>query len=100
METRFWKRFLDLCERNDLYPTEAAIKCGLGNSVTTRWKSGSLPRGKSLKAIADFFHVSEEYLLGYDDTEPFEVSKEERKIIEAFRNQPEMHDAVRKLLFR
>lgn len=95
METYFWNRYVSLCKMRGLSPSDVAIRCGLGNSVTTRWRKGSIPQKKTLQKVADFFHVSIDYLSGYDE-EP--LNPDELKLLKAYKKNPEMQEAVKRLL--
>ena len=69
-----YKRFKLLLEKNNLKPAEISRKTGISESILSRWKTGkSNPKMDKLKIIADFFHVSVEWLAGYDNSnEPYE----------------------------
>ena len=60
----FWEIFQKLCKENNTSPTEVMKKLKLSTSKITAWKSGAIPNGKILAAIADHFSVSVDYLLG------------------------------------
>ena len=38
--------------------------CGLSSSLVTNWKNGSQPNLKTLEALANYFNVSIDYLVG------------------------------------
>ncbi len=40
--------------------------CGLSKNMIGRYEKGEIPSAKSLMALADFFDVSIDYLLGRD----------------------------------
>lgn len=60
----FWETFYNLCEAIGTTPSAVVAKLGIANGATTKWKRGSVPSGKSLQKIADYFNVSVDYLLG------------------------------------
>lgn len=64
----FWERLQTLCNKNGTSATEIMKKLGLSTSKITAWKNGSVPNGKILSELADFFDVSVDYLLGRDFT--------------------------------
>lgn len=69
----FWDRFVTLCNQSGVTPTSVVSTVGISAGSVTAWKRGSQPRPDKVKAIADFFHVSPEYLLGQtDDRTPAE----------------------------
>ena len=98
----FWENLIELCSKQDISPTGLCLKLGFSNATAVRWKKGSVPNDTTLKKIADYFGVSVEYLKGETDTvgETIrgEITDAERKILEAYRAHPEMHDAINKLL--
>ena len=64
----FARRLKEERERKNRTQTELAEILGYKNYTTiSKWESGdSLPRGKELKALAKYFEVSADYLLGID----------------------------------
>ena len=69
--TKFYRIFLNLCDMQGTTVSSVAKKCGIGTSTTTRWrKDDSIPQGRTLQKLADYFGVSTEYLLGYESEEP------------------------------
>ena len=61
----FWTRFIELCNEAGKSPNAVAAACGVKSSGTvTGWSKGSVPRSPILHKMADYFHVSVDYLLG------------------------------------
>lgn len=60
----FWLRFTNVCEQKKIKPNAVAKQLGLSNAAATHWKNGTVPNGVVLSQLADFFHVSVDYLLG------------------------------------
>ena len=60
----FWDNFIRLCENKGVSPNKVAMDLELSNATTTRWKKGSIPQGKTLNKIADYFSVNTDDLLG------------------------------------
>lgn len=61
----FYDVFLNLCNKANIKPSKAAEECGINRSNVSLWKSkGYTPRGDALQALADYFGVSVDYLLG------------------------------------
>lgn len=58
------KRFLELCRINNITIAELEKKLGMSNGSLR--KEGDI-KSQRLKAVADFFNVSMEYLMGYED---------------------------------
>lgn len=64
----FWQRFEELCKRNGSKPNPVATSLGISSGAVTKWKqTGITPNGKTLNAIADYFGVSVDYLIGKTD---------------------------------
>lgn len=60
--------FCELCEKKGIKPGPAAEACGINRSNVSLWKSkGYTPRGEALNAIAAYFDVSTDYLLGKEN---------------------------------
>lgn len=72
----FYDRFIQLCEQKGVKPTRAAIENGIARSAVSNWKSNwaqgieSLPSTANANALADYFDVSVDYLLG-NVSEPY-----------------------------
>lgn len=111
-----YEKIKELCEKAG-FPISAIREKVPGLSISkasiTGWKKGSKPRPDKIKAIADFFGVTVEYLL--DDTQPaepsrptatgsasnsygFVLSENEKRLVLAYRMRPEMQYAVDTLL--
>lgn len=64
----FWDNFIKLCGDKGVSPNKVAMDLELSNATTTRWKKGSIPQGKTLRKIADYFSVNTDDLLGRLET--------------------------------
>ena len=61
----FWTRFIELCNEAGKSPNAVAAACGVKSSGTvTGWSKGSVPRAPILHKMAEYFHVSVDYLAG------------------------------------
>ncbi len=80
----FYDLFMNLCEKNNVAPTRAALDMGLSKSAPIKWRTtGATPQGETLTKIAQYFHVSTDYLLGkgpQNDELPALTKKDERDI--------------------
>ena len=65
------------------------VKLNLGNGTISRWSKSS-PNSDKLARVADFFHVSLDYLLGRTENSPseFVLTEGEKDLIELFRLVP------------
>lgn len=72
------------------------VKLSLGNGTISRWRSSS-PNSDKLIRVADYFHVSLDYLLGRHTekipTEP-KLSEDELSIIDLYRQIPAQRRAM------
>lgn len=55
--------FAELCRNKGVTPNEVAKAIGASQSTFSDWKHGSQPRPNRIKAIADYFGVSVDYLM-------------------------------------
>lgn len=86
----FWETYCSLCKERGETPTGVSIKCGSSNASAVKWKNGSIPNGKTLQKIADYFGVSVDYLLCGKKENPTaeKLSDEERMLLELFNQIP------------
>ena len=66
----FYDKFKKLCDDNGTTCNKVALEIGLSNATPTTWKKrGLTPRYETLQKIAEYFHVSIEYLINSGDEE-------------------------------
>lgn len=102
----FWERLCELCNERNTKPTPFVKELGYSSSVVTKWKNGVIPNGKTLQEIANYFDVSVDFLLGKTDEKQnspldekgINLSSHEKKLIVAYRSNPEMQSSIDKLL--
>lgn len=104
-KTTFWNNIVTLCNEKGISPNGLCAQLGFSNATATKWKSGAIPRGNSLKKIADYFDVSTGYLLGNEPKEKAlpslaqSLNETETELVKAFRAAaPETQDAVLRVL--
>jgi len=56
----------ELSKKQGQSPKQVAIKLGLGENLFYKWKKNS-PTADKLQLVAEYFHVSTDYLLGRTD---------------------------------
>lgn len=66
----FFERFSLLCKDAGTSPNAIAKKLSVSSGSVTAWKNGTYPRTETIQKIADFFHVSADYLIG-NVSEPY-----------------------------
>lgn len=59
----------NLADNQKISLQKVAIDIGLSENAIYGWKTRK-PKGEDLAKVADYFHVSVDYLLGRDKTEP------------------------------
>jgi len=97
----FTDRLKQLREESHLTQIELAKKLRMSNGAIGNYESGARhPRQEDMEAIADFFNVSIDYLVGRSDKKP-ELSLEEKWIVELYR-KADQHDreTVKQVLSR
>ena len=73
-------RIRELRERREIAQKALAIDLGVSQATVSNWESGhKVPSARSTRRLADYFGVSMDYLMGYDDTEPVQTSEEQKK---------------------
>lgn len=64
-----FERIKNLADNQKISLQKVAIDIGLSENAIYGWKTRK-PKGDDLAKVADYFHVSVDYLLGRDKTEP------------------------------
>lgn len=59
-------RIRELCQKQDITLTELERNAGIGRSTIRNWATSS-PNSDKLQKVADYFHVTTDYLLGRED---------------------------------
>ena len=99
----FYDIFLALCIQKNVKPNNVTKAIGLSTAAATDWKNGSVPRDITLKKLANYFDVPVEHFKVQTDEKalaniqsPF--TDEEIALIIAYRSQPEVQTAVKRIL--
>lgn len=80
----------ELANRKNMSFAELERETGLSNGTIARWGKAS-PNSKGLEAVADYFNVSIDYLLGREKTQE---DKYEQQLVAMFRKQTDgMNDS-------
>lgn len=76
--SRFGNTLRALRKQNDLMQQDVAEKLGIKNNTLSNWETGrTAPDFEALIKLADYFHVSTDYLLGH--TDPVMANKPTKK---------------------
>lgn len=81
---KFWECFYLLCDQRRTKPNIVAKDLNISSATVTGWKKGSPPNSERLEAIADYFGVSTDYLLGRSGADP-ELPDDERELLKCYR---------------
>ena len=85
-------RVKKLADEQKISITELEEKLGFGRNSLYSWKK-KIPNGVSLQKVADYFHVSTDYLLGRTNQKYWELNEKDEKDIakrlEALKNDLE-----------
>lgn len=89
----FYANYLKLCNSIGKSPSTVAEEIGIQRSTVTRWKSGKSQTDANIQKVADYFHVSVDYLKGNEKTptvpEDDERSYDDAVLLDAFNNADE-----------
>lgn len=79
---------------------EVADFVGVSEGTISRWESGEIKNMKRNKIakLSQILKISPMELMGEIETINLDYTTHERKVIEAYRNNPQMQEAVDKLL--
>lgn len=73
----FYSRITALCAERGVKITNVIAEMNMGSGNLSKWKAGGVPKGDTLSKLADYFHVSTDYLLDRtDDPRPVGEEKE------------------------
>lgn len=90
----FYETYCELCQKRGLTPSGAAAKIGFNRASVTMWKNtGKAPKQELLVRIAEFFHVSTDYLLGKEQDEKKPLINEDEELteyLEVLKTRPEV----------
>lgn len=79
-----FERLKELSQKRGKNLKQVALELGYSENLFYQWKR-SAPNADKLQEVADYFHVTTDYLLGRDDSKKVELEPEEDKIVTMFR---------------
>lgn len=91
---RIIQRIDQLSEKQGISRNKMLQACGLSKSVVDNLKKGSMPSADKIEAMADFFGVSTDYLLGKTDIPKIQTQSLDTLLSEL--DQPEQVIIMRK----
>ena len=87
-----------LCDENGITINKLESELGLGRYTITRWKNAASPSVQTVSLIANYFHVSIDYLVGKSDirdTADTLISDPDSVTIQRARDRMDDHDKAR-----
>lgn len=79
--SNFKERLVDLCTNSPMTDTEISKALGVSKQTLSAWRCGTRsPKGPTIETIARFFHVTVDWLVGFDV--PADGKEEEKPIQE------------------
>lgn len=81
----FYDTLLRLCELNGKKITNVIAELELSAGNPSKWKSGNVPKADTLTKLADYFHVSVDYLLDREPPDSFTLTPQEEELILCYR---------------
>lgn len=95
---KFAERLCSLRNERKVSQAELAKALKVSTGTIGNYETGTrFPKRAMLEAIADYFNVGMDYLMGYDDSLP-EYNLEERLIVKHYREASERDKAIIKLI--
>ena len=82
----FYDILQGLCRARGLTVTAALKIMGVSSGNVSHWKRGRLPKGKTLRRIAQFFDVPIDYLIGDKQNR---LAAQQTRLLAAFNAVPE-----------
>lgn len=88
-------RFKELRKEKNIRQTELAKMLGVKQTAVSKWESGvAVPGAEKLSALADFYDVSVDYILGrtkfyYPDKVGEFLAEDEKLLVKSYRNLPD-----------
>lgn len=63
----FYERLKALCEEKQTNLTSVLKNLGMSSGNLSKWKNGKIPKSDTVSALAEYFGVTSDYLLGIDN---------------------------------
>ncbi|BAK99610.1 putative Xre family DNA-binding protein [Oscillibacter valericigenes Sjm18-20] len=82
----FYDTLLNLCAMQGKKITNVVDELRISAGSPSKWKAGGEPKADTLRKLADYFHVSVDYLLNRQTPGVVDLSPEEQDLISRFRS--------------
>lgn len=86
-----------LCDKQGISVNVLEERIGIGRNTLYSWKK-KVPSGQNLTKVADYFHVSTDYLLGRTDNPTTEDELTENQKLVAYSIDPDVTDEEREAI--
>ena len=86
-----FERIIELCDANKITPERLGEAIGISSSSIRKWKT-VMPSVAKVAAVAEYFNVSIDYLMGLTDV-PYRSTKEIMKMDVLYRSKHDCFDA-------
>lgn len=94
--TMFYQRLLELCKSSETNISTVISELNLSSGNLSKWKAGGMPKADTFAKLADYFHVSTDYLLGRTD-DPRPVGEEEPTPVAGDGPDPELWKLIQQI---
>ena len=79
--SNFKDRLVELCEKSPMSDTDISKALGVSKQTLSSWRCGTRsPKGPTIETLARFFHVTVDWLMGFDG--PMDGEDKEKPITE------------------
>lgn len=96
-KTLLGERIEMLCNEKKLTLVEVERACNLGNGTLRKWINGTVPNASSLSAVADYFKVSLDWLMGKSDNRSKFEEWSRKYDVERLRNEAKTFEMLGKI---
>lgn len=90
----FWEKFQYLSELKGMKPHAVLKELEISSGSANNWKKGTIPNGEILKKIADYFDVSIDSLLDFEDNESVRLSSK-KSVFKKLGSIPQRFNSLR-----
>jgi len=90
----FWEKFQYLSEVKGVKPHTVLKELEISSGSANNWKKGTIPNGEILKKIADYFNVSIDSLLDFDENASVRLSSK-KSVFKKLNSIPQRFNSLR-----
>lgn len=93
----FWEKFQYLSELKGMKPHTVLKELEISSGSANNWKKGTIPSGEILKKIADYFEVSIDSLLDFDENVSVRLSSK-KSLFKKLNSIPQRFNSLRTVI--